>query len=55
MYSLDFIEGNIKLGVKFYDVIADTYNNTTESHHQRTLKNLKDHWLTYNKQVPLFN
>jgi hypothetical protein len=37
--------------VKFCGAIADTYNSTTDTHRQRTLKNLKDHWSTYNKQV----
>jgi hypothetical protein len=55
MHSVDCIEGNAKAGVKFWGAIADTYNNTIEPHRQRTQKNLKDHWFTYNKQVSLFN
>jgi hypothetical protein len=54
-YSVDCIEGNSKSGVKFYGVIADSYNSTTEAYHHRTTKNLKDHWIAYNKQVSLFN
>jgi hypothetical protein len=52
---MDCIEGNVKPGAKFWSVIDATYNNTTEPHRQQTLKNLKDHWSTYNKQVSLFN
>jgi hypothetical protein len=55
MYSVDYIEGNSKSGVKFWGVIADSYNTTTEAHYHRTVKNLKDHWVAYNKQVSLFN
>jgi hypothetical protein len=49
------IEGNVKLGGKFLGAIVDTYNNNTEPHCQRTAKNMKDRWSTYNKQVSLFN
>jgi hypothetical protein len=49
MHSIDCIEGNFKSGVKFYGAIADSYNNTTEEQHHRTVKNLKDRWLAYNK------
>jgi hypothetical protein len=55
MYSVDCIEGNSKSEVKFWGVIADSYNSTTEVHRHRTTKNLKDHWVAYNKQVSLFN
>jgi hypothetical protein len=55
MHSVDCIEGNSKSGVKFWGAIADSYNNTTEAHRHRTAKNLKDHWVAYNKQVSLFN
>jgi hypothetical protein len=55
MHSVDCIEGNAKPEEKFWGVIADTYNNNTDVHHQRTPKNLKDHWSTYNKQVYVFN
>jgi hypothetical protein len=56
MHSVDCIEGNSKSKVKFWGVIADSYNNNnTEVHHHRTVKNLKDHWVAYNKQVSLFN
>jgi hypothetical protein len=55
MHSVDCIEGNSKSGVKFWGAIADSYNNTTETHHHRTAKNLKDYWVMYNKQVSLFN
>ena len=55
MHSVDCIEGNSKSGVKFWGAIADSYNNTTEAHHHHTAKNLKDHWVAYNKQVSLFN
>jgi hypothetical protein len=55
MHSVDCIEGNTKPGAKFWGAIADTYNSTTELHRQCTLKNLKDHWYTYNKEVSLFN
>jgi hypothetical protein len=55
MHSVDPIEGNAKPGARFWGAIADTYNTTTEPHRQRTSKNLKDHWCTYNKQVSLFN
>jgi hypothetical protein len=49
MHSVDCIEGNAKLEVMFWGDIADTYNSTTDAHRQQTLKNLKDHWFTYNK------
>jgi hypothetical protein len=55
MHSVDCIKGNTKPGVKFWGVIADTYNSTTDAHRQRTPKNLKDQWSTYNKLVSLFN
>jgi hypothetical protein len=55
MHFMDCIEGNAKPGVKFWGAIANTHNSTTETHHQLTLKNLKDHWSTYNKQVSMFN
>jgi hypothetical protein len=55
MYSVDCIEGNSKSGVKFWGVIADSYNNTIEAHHHHTAKNLKGHWVAYNKQISLFN
>jgi hypothetical protein len=55
MHYVDCIEGNTKPGVKFCGAIADTYNSTIDMHHQRTPKNLKDRWSTYNKQVSLFN
>jgi uncharacterized protein (UPF0332 family) len=35
--------------------IADSYNSTTEKHRNCTVKNLKDHWVAYNKQISLFN
>jgi hypothetical protein len=55
MHYIDCIEGNSKSGVNFWGVIADSYNSTTEAYRHRTVKNLKDHWVTYNKQVSLFN
>jgi hypothetical protein len=55
MYFVDCIEGNSKSGVKLWGAIADSYNSTTETHRHRTMKNLKDHWVDYNKQVSLFN
>jgi hypothetical protein len=55
MHSVDYIEGNSKSRVKFWGAIADSYNSTTEVHLHRTTKNLKDHWVAYNKQVSLFN
>jgi hypothetical protein len=55
MHSVDCIEGNSKYGVKFWGAIADSYNTTTEAHRHRTAKNLKDHWVAYNKHVSLFN
>jgi hypothetical protein len=32
--AVDCIEGNAKPEVKFWDDIADTYNNNTDAHHQ---------------------
>jgi hypothetical protein len=55
MHSVDCIEGNSKFGVKFWGAIADSYNSTTEVHRYRTAKNLKNHWVAYNKKVSLFN
>jgi hypothetical protein len=55
MHFVDCIEGNTKPGVKFSGAIADSYNSTTEPHHQRTMKNLQDHYIACNKQVSLFN
>jgi hypothetical protein len=40
MHSVDCIEGNSKSGVKFWGVITDSYNNTTEAHHHHTVNNL---------------
>jgi hypothetical protein len=54
MHSVDCIEGNSKSGVKFWGAIADSYNNTTEAHRHCT-KNLKNHWVAYNKQIFLLN
>jgi hypothetical protein len=55
MHSVDCIEGNSKSEVKFWCVIVDSYNSTTEKHYNHTAKNLKDHWVDYNKHVSLFN
>jgi hypothetical protein len=55
MHSVDCIERNIKSGVKFWGVIANSYNSTTNPHHQRIPKNLKDDWCARNKQVSLCN
>jgi hypothetical protein len=52
---VDCIKSNSKSRVKFWGAIADSYNSTTDEHRQRTVKNLKDHWVSYNKQVSLFN
>jgi hypothetical protein len=52
---MDCIEGNSKSGLKFWGAITYSYSSTTDEHHQRTTKNLKDHWVAYNKQVSLFN
>jgi hypothetical protein len=54
MHSIDYIECNSKSGVKFWGAIADSYSTITEAHCHRTVKNLKDHWVAYNKQVSLF-
>jgi hypothetical protein len=32
--AVDCVEGNAKPEVKFWDDIADTYNNNTDAHHQ---------------------
>jgi hypothetical protein len=55
IHSVDYIEGNSKARVKFWGVIDDFYNNNIEAHRHHTVKNLKDHWIAYNKQVFLFN
>jgi hypothetical protein len=55
MHSVDCIEDNSKSKVKFCGTITDSYNNNTEVHRHRTTKNLKDHWVVYNKQISLFN
>jgi hypothetical protein len=55
MYFVDCIEGIVKPRAKFWGAIVDTCNNTIDTHCQRTLKNLKDHWSAYNKQVSMFN
>jgi hypothetical protein len=55
VHSIECIEGNFKSGVKFWGVISDSYNSTTEDYRHCTVKNLKDHWVAYNKQVSLFN
>jgi hypothetical protein len=55
MYFVDCIEDNFKSRVKFWGAIADSYNSTIEAHRHRTVKNLKDHWVAYNKQISLFN
>jgi hypothetical protein len=51
MHSVDCIKSNSKYGVKFWGVIVDCYNNTIEAHRHHTVKNLKDHWLAYNRKV----
>jgi hypothetical protein len=55
MHSVDCVEGNSKFGLKFSGAIVASYNSDTDEHRQRTVKNLKDHWIAYNKQVSLFN
>jgi hypothetical protein len=55
MHSVDCIETNFKFGVKFWSVIADSYNSTTEVYRHHTVKNIKDNWVAYNNQVSLFN
>jgi hypothetical protein len=55
MHNVDCIECNAKPRAMFWGAMADTYNSTTDVHRQRTPKNLKDQWFTYNKQVSLFN
>jgi hypothetical protein len=55
MHFVDPIAANVMSRAKFCGTIADTYNNTTESLRQCTVKNLKGHFCTYNKQVSLFN
>jgi hypothetical protein len=55
MHFIDCIKINSKSGVKFWGVIADSYNSTTDVHRHYTAKNLKDHWVAYNKQISLFN
>jgi hypothetical protein len=55
MHFVDCIECDSKSRVKFCGTIADSYNNTTEVYRHRTVKNIKDHWVAYNKQVSLFN
>jgi hypothetical protein len=55
MHSVDCIESNSKSRMKFLDVIADSYNNITKIHRHRIAKNLKNHWVAYNKHVSLFN
>jgi hypothetical protein len=42
-FSVSYLVANSKFGVKFCDAIVDSYNNTIETHHHRTMKNLKDH------------
>jgi hypothetical protein len=54
MHSIDCIEGNSKSGEKFWGAITDSYN-ITEAHRHHIAKNLKDHWVVYNKHVSLFN
>jgi hypothetical protein len=55
MHSVYCIEGNSKSRVKFWGVVANFYNNNTEAHRHCTVKNLKNHWIAYNKQISLFN
>jgi hypothetical protein len=55
MHCVDCIEGNSKSRVKFCGAITDAYNNITEAHCHCTAKNIKDHWVAYNKQISLFN
>jgi hypothetical protein len=55
MHSVNCIEGNTKSRAKFWGVIANSYNSTTDPHCQRTPKNLNNHWCACNKQVSLFN
>jgi hypothetical protein len=43
MHSVDCIEGNSKSEVKFWGVIGDPYNSTTEAYRHRATKNIKDH------------
>jgi hypothetical protein len=55
MHSVDCIECNFKSGVKFWAAIADCYNSVTEAYRHHIVKNLKDYWVAYNKQIFLFN
>jgi hypothetical protein len=55
MHFVDCTEGNSKSEVKFWGAIANSYNSATKAHRHHTVKNVKDHWIAYNKQVSLFN
>jgi hypothetical protein len=43
MHSMNCIKGNSKSDMKLWGAIDESYNNTTDVHHQRTAKNLKDY------------
>ncbi|ONM25246.1 hypothetical protein ZEAMMB73_Zm00001d006848 [Zea mays] len=49
MHSNDPISGNNKSGSSFWGQIAATYNSTSDPIRHRTAKQLKDHWVTYNR------
>ena len=55
MHSNDPISGNNKSGSSFWGQIAATYNSTSDPIRHRTAKQLKDHWVTYNREVTKFN
>jgi hypothetical protein len=52
---VESVDGNAKLGAKFWGDIAATNNATIEPHRQQTPKQLKDHLLVYNVSIFLFN
>ena len=55
MYSVDSIDGNSKTRATFWGQIGETFNKTTDPLRLRTAKQLKDHWVSCNVRVSLFN
>jgi hypothetical protein len=55
MHSNDPISGNNKSESSFWGQIAVAYNSISDPLRRQTGKQLKDHWVTYNREVTKFN
>jgi len=53
--SVDPITGTNRRNEQYWDDVARTYNETTPSHRQRNMKQVKDRWHKINKWTDLFH